>query len=179
MEEVASGVPPDRPSGGALAYDLTSVLDGRYRLDEVLGHGGMAAVYRATDLRLGRDVAVKVFREDFAEAVDLRRIQREVTLLAATADPHVVGVLDAAEPTASGAKYLVMEYVDGTDLRHLLAARRLSPEFVRRIVADVATALQVLHAQGVVHRDVKPENVLIPRGANHRPRGIAAKLGDF
>src|SRR3954470_14850173 len=131
----------------------------------------MAVVYRATDLRLGRNVAVKVFREDFAEAVDLRRIQREDKLLAVACSPHIVGVFDAAEPTATGPKYLVMEYVDGTDLRQLLTSRRLSPEFVRRIVADVATALQILHAQGVVHRDVKPANVLIPRGANHRPRG--------
>src|SRR5437763_1797418 len=107
----------------------------------------MAVVYRATDLRLGRNVAVKMFREDFAEAVDLRRTQREVELLAGASSPHIVSVFDAAAPTAPGPKYLVMEFVDGTDLRRLLAARRPSPEFVRRIGADVAMALQVLHAK--------------------------------
>jgi serine/threonine-protein kinase len=153
-----------------------AVLAGRYRLREPLGHGGMATVYRATDERLGRDVAVKVFRRDVAEAVDVQRIQREMRLLAGVQSPYVVTVFDAVDSDMPGLAYLVLELVDGSDLRTLLdRPRRPSPEFVRRIVADVAMGLEALHGQGVVHRDVKPANVLVET----RSRGEHAYLTDF
>src|SRR5919202_5940085 len=114
-----------------------ALLAGRYRLAEPIGHGGMATVYRATDERLGRDVAVKVFRRDVAEAVDLQRVQREVRLLAKVQSPYVVTVFDAVESDVPGLAYLVLELVEGSDLRTLLEGpRRPSAEFVRRIVAD-------------------------------------------
>src|SRR5438309_1749492 len=111
-----------------------TVLAGRYRLGEPIGYGGMATVYRATDERLGRDVALKVFRRDVADAVDLERIQREVRLLAAVQSPYVVTVFDAVESDLPGVVYLVLELVEGNDLRTLLEQpRRPSAEFVRRI----------------------------------------------
>src|SRR4051794_489593 len=157
-----------------------ALLAGRYRLAEPIGYGGMATVYRATDERLGRDVAVKVFRRDVAEAVDLQRIQREVRILAGVQSPYVVSVFDAIESDLPGLAHLVLELVEGSDLRSLIdRPRRPSPDFVRRIVADVASALDALHTQGIVHRDVKPANVLVLAGANRRQNSIAAKLSDF
>ncbi|HET6824511.1 MAG TPA: protein kinase [Amnibacterium sp.] len=158
------------------------VLGGRYEILEELGRGGMATVYKGRDLRLSRKVAVKVFRGGFADAVDPRRTGQEMRLLAGVNHPAIVSVLDASNGDGRFGTYLVMELVVGDDLGALLKRARgpLSADFARRIVADVASALELLHGQGVVHRDVKPGNILVSSGAGQNGlSGVTAKLTDF
>ncbi|HEV7624543.1 MAG TPA: protein kinase, partial [Amnibacterium sp.] len=154
------------------------VVGGRYRLEGELGRGGMAVVWRATDLKLDRTVAVKVFRSELAEAVDPQRTARETHLLAGMQHPAVVGALDASTGDAD-VTYLVMELVEGDDLKTLLHRGPLDPDLTRRVLADVADALALLHSRGVVHRDVKPANILVVRAPERRATGITAKLTDF
>ncbi|MCU1474017.1 serine/threonine-protein kinase [Amnibacterium sp.] len=158
------------------------VLGGRYEILEELGRGGMATVYKGRDLRLSRKVAVKVFRGGFADAMDPRRTAQEMRLLAGVDHPSIVSVLDASNDDGRFGTYLVMELVVGDDLGALLKRARgpLSADFARRIVADVASALELLHSKGVVHRDVKPGNILVSAGAGqHGMSGVTAKLTDF
>jgi serine/threonine protein kinase len=157
------------------------VLADRYEIQSELGRGGMATVYRGLDRRLRRPVAIKVFRGAFVEAVDPQRTTQEMRLLAAVNHPSVVSVLDASNGDGVFGAFLVMELVVGDDLGALLHRARgaLSADFARRIVADVASALAVLHAQGVVHRDVKPANILVPTAALSSSTVVAAKLTDF
>ena len=157
------------------------LLGDRYHILTELGRGGMATVYRALDTRLQRRVAVKVFRSGFSSAVDPQRTTQEMRLLASINHPSVVAVLDASTGDGVFGAYLVMELVVGDDLGALLHRARgpLSADFARRIVADVASALTALHALGVVHRDVKPANILVPTAASSPTAAVAAKLTDF
>lgn len=156
---------------------LGSVVAGRYRLDDVVGRGGMSIVYRGTDTSLGRAIAVKVFRTELADAGDLRRQRSEVELLASVNHPALVTLYDAVTDDA-GAVLLVMELVDGRDLRAVLAESPLSARETASIGADVAGALAHIHTRGIVHRDVKPANVLVPTEIRHT--GLpGAKLADF
>ena len=174
--------PPSRPSASVAERDPGpgDVLAGRYEIRAELGRGGMATVYRGLDRRLQRPVAIKVFRGGFAEAVDPQRTTQEMRLLAAVNHPSVVAVLDASNGDGVFGAFLVMELVVGADLGALLHRARgpLAADFARRIVADVAGALAALHARGVVHRDVKPANILVPEAANSSSL-VAAKLTDF
>ncbi|HEX9044884.1 MAG TPA: protein kinase, partial [Candidatus Limnocylindrales bacterium] len=141
--------------------EIGSLLGGRYRLIELLGQGGMATIYRGRDTQLGRDVAVKVLRPEYGRDKDfLARFQHEAQAVAQLNHPNVVSVHDIGEDPAG--PFIVMEYVEGEDLASLL--RRNGPLGARqaaRIAAEVAHALDAAHAQGIVHRDVKPGNVLI------------------
>ncbi|GAB3538307.1 hypothetical protein GCM10027403_24380 [Arthrobacter tecti] len=137
-----------------------TLASGRYLLDRVIGAGGMADVYRARDLRLGRDVAVKMFRRGSAEGV--ARGSGEARMLAALHHPGLVRVLDMdAEGAASGPSYLVMEYIRGSDLGALLREGPLSPESTTTAGRDIARTLGYIHGRRIVHRDIKPSNVLI------------------
>jgi serine/threonine-protein kinase len=133
----------------------------RYRLERPLGHGGMASVYLGRDTELDRPVAVKLLAENAAGDDGLRkRFLREARLAARLSHPNVVNVYDAGED--DGRPYLVMEHVQGETLAEVLAARgRLPPEEVRVLGAQAARGLAHAHAAGLVHRDIKPQNLLL------------------
>jgi serine/threonine protein kinase len=135
-----------------------SLLDGRYRVIRHLGSGGMASVLLCEDERLGRRVAVKRLHADSPVDVE-QRFNREAKLGASLNHPNLVSVFDTA--TDDEGVLIVMEYVDGEPLSRMLRRGPLRPEEVRRIVLDVGDALDHAHAQGIIHRDVKPANVLI------------------
>lgn len=136
-----------------------ALADGRYVLDGVVGVGGMAEVHRARDTRLGRDVAVKLFRPGTADGVS--RGSAEARLLAGLHHPGLVRVLDMdSSGTSSGPTYLVMELVEGPDLGAMLARGPLSPEAVRLAGWDIARTLGYIHQRGILHRDIKPSNIL-------------------
>jgi len=148
-----------------------------YQVEEVIGRGGMGVVYRAEHLRLGRKVALKVVAPQIAREPKFReRFLRESRTAGSLDHPNVVPIYDAGE--ADGVLYIAMRFVDGVDLATMIARDgRLEPARTARIVAQVASALDAAHEAGLVHRDVKPSNVLLPaRGAG---RGEHAYLGDF
>jgi serine/threonine protein kinase len=132
-----------------------------YQIEQQIGRGGMAVVYRAFDPRLGRSVALKILAPELANDVAFReRFNREMRSAAAVDHPHIVPVYDAGE--ASGSLFIAMRYVSGQDLRTLLDRERtLPPARVAHIVSQVASALDEAHSRGLVHRDVKPGNMLI------------------
>jgi len=138
-----------------------AVLDGRYRVDTLIATGGMSGVYRGLDLRLDRPVALKVMDSRYAGDIQfLTRFQREARAVAKLKDPGLVAVydqgIDAAHP------FLVMELVEGGTLRELLVERGpMPPHAVSAVLRPVLSGLAVAHNAGLVHRDVKPENVLI------------------
>ncbi len=134
-------------------------VGGRYRLGERLGRGGMGEVFAAHDLRLDREVALKLLREDLAEQDGMReRVVAEARLAARLTHPHVVGVLDTGEQ--DGRPFVVMERLSGRTLRDELGDGRMPAERVRDVGLQVLRALAAAHDLGIVHRDVKPGNVL-------------------
>ena len=138
---------------------------------ELVGRGGMGAVYRATHPRLGRTVAIKLLRAERARSPDFaERFLREARALARLAHPSIVALHDAGE--REGRLYLVMEHVDGANLRRVLREGRLAPARALAIARDLCAALEYAHAAGVVHRDLKPENVLVDAEGR-------VKLADF
>jgi serine/threonine-protein kinase len=141
--------------------EIGSVLGDRYRLVELLGQGGMATIFRAQDAQLGRDVAVKLLRTVYGRDPDfLARFRQEAQAAASLNHPNIVSVYDFGEDPAG--PFIVMEYVDGEDLASLLRRNgTLAPRQAARIAAEVARALEVAHGRGIVHRDVKPANILI------------------
>jgi DNA-binding beta-propeller fold protein YncE len=132
-----------------------------YRIEGVVGQGGMGVVYRATHIRLNRPVALKVIAPDLAGEADFRaRFERESQLAASIDHPNVLPVYEAGE--ADGRLFIAMRFVEGTDLGALIEHEgRLDPARAARIVAQVGAALDAAHRRGLVHRDVKPANVLI------------------
>ena len=141
--------------------EIGQILGGRYRLIELLGSGGMATIYRATDTQLGRDVALKLLRPEYLRDPDFSsRFRQEAQAAASLSHPNVVTVYDYGEDPSG--PYIVMELVDGEDLATILRrSGALPPRQVARIGSGVARALAAAHARGLVHRDVKPGNVLI------------------
>ena len=166
-------------SAGSASSDerVGNMLSDRYLIEEVLGRGGMSTVYRASDAALGRTVALKVFRADLADADDLRRQQSEIQLLASLNHSTLVTLYDAITDEADRVA-LVLEYVDGRDLRDELDAGRIDERTTAMIGADIADALAYVHARGIVHRDLKPGNLLIP-AQTAGSTGPRAKLTDF
>ncbi|MFF2495398.1 serine/threonine-protein kinase [Agromyces sp. NPDC058064] len=153
-------------------------LGGRYRLDALIGRGGMASVYRGFDESLGRPVAVKVFSEAAEGIDDAGRRASEIALLASVEHRALVRLYDAARDVDSDREYLVMELVEGHDLRVALQHGPLDAADAAGLLADLGEALHVIHSRGIVHRDVKPANVLLEPA--HLPsRRWNAKLADF
>jgi serine/threonine protein kinase len=145
---------------------------GGFRIERTLGHGGMGIVYLATELRLERQVALKVIRSELAGSQDFRARFRSESLTAASVEhPNVVTVFGAGE--RDGLLYVYMRYVPGPDLGRLVAADgALSPDAATALIGQVADGLDAVHAAGLVHRDVKPHNVIVGNDA-------AAHLTDF
>lgn len=160
------------------------LLGGRYELDGVVGRGGMAEVYRARDVRLDRQVAVKTLRTDLArDSVFQARFRREAQSAASLNHPAVIAVYDTGEDAEDGlpVPYIVMEYVEGRTLRDLLQDdRRLLPERALEIVDGVLRALDYSHRGGIVHRDIKPANVMLTRNSEVKVMdfGIARAVAD-
>jgi beta-lactam-binding protein with PASTA domain/tRNA A-37 threonylcarbamoyl transferase component Bud32 len=160
------------------------LLGGRYELDGVVGRGGMAEVYRARDIRLDRVVAVKTLREDLARDQTFQaRFRREAQSAASLNHPSIVAVYDTGEDNSTPARipYIVMEYVDGRTLRDLLRDdRRLLPERALEITDGVLRALDYSHRNGIIHRDIKPGNVMLMRSGDVKVMdfGIARAISD-
>jgi len=146
------------------------LLGGRYELGGPLGYGGMAEVHRGRDLRLGRDVAVKVLRSDLARDPGFQaRFRREAQNAAALNHPSIVAVYDTGEDRMSDngmLPFIVMEYVEGRTLKEVLVSEgRLMPQRALEITADICAALDFSHRNGIIHRDMKPGNVMMtPNG---------------
>jgi eukaryotic-like serine/threonine-protein kinase len=133
---------------------------GPYKIEAVLGEGGMGTVFRARDTRLGRTVAIKLIRAEFAQRDDFRhRFEREARTISALNHPHICGLYDIGQQDGLG--YLVMEYVEGETLSAVLKKGPLSLDQALHYGVQIADALAAAHARGIVHRDLKPANVMI------------------
>lgn len=158
------GFVPLEPSELARLFPQLEVL-------ELIGHGGMGAVYKARQPKLDRLVAVKVLpRETAGDPAFAERFAREARALARLSHPHIVPVYDFGE--AGELFCFIMEYVDGVNLREMIRGQKLSPAEALAIVPQICEALQYAHDEGFVHRDIKPENILIDK------RG-RVKIADF
>jgi len=148
------------------------MLGGRYRLLELLGQGGMATIYRARDAQLERDVAVKLLRSELGRDPDfLARFRDEARAAASLSHPNIVAVHDFGEDESG--PYIVMELVEGQDLASIIRETgALAPRQAARVSAEVGKALHAAHVRGIVHRDVKPSNVLVGRDGR-------VKVADF
>ncbi len=158
----------DSPQALPSSLSPSRMLDNRYELAEPLGKGGMATVYRALDTRLGRQVALKMLKD--SQAASRERFTSEVRTLARLEHPNLVRLLDAGLDDNDA--WLVMELVDGPSLAQLSSHGPLEPAIASAIAVEVASGLDYVHHQGIVHRDVKPANILI--GSDGR-----ARLADF
>ena len=167
LKETHSGVTPE-------------VLGGRYLLGGVIGRGGMSSVYTARDQNLGRDVALKLFAPQAADADELKRQEAEIRLLATLNHPSLVTLFDAGVDTRvpdQPRPFLTMELVDGQDLRSRLRHSRVPLEELAVIGAGVADALAYVHGLGIIHRDIKPANILLIQVRPGEP--VRPKLTDF
>ncbi|MDP9266267.1 MAG: serine/threonine protein kinase, partial [Chloroflexota bacterium] len=159
--------PPDPPTSSGLQG---TVVSDRYRIEREVGRGGMATVFLAHDLKHGREVALKFIHAQLADGLATERFRREIALLASLQHPHILPLYDSGE--SDGALFYVMPFIAGETLRgRLEREHRLPVEDAIRIAREVADALAYAHGHDVIHRDVKPENILMLEGH--------ALVGDF
>ena len=160
------------------------LVGGRYEVGEILGYGGMAEVHRGRDVRLGREVAIKILRSDLARDPTFQnRFRREAQAAAGLNHPSIVAVYDTGEDESADGltPYIVMEFVEGRTLREILKTEGpLSPQRAMEVTADVCAALDFSHRSGIVHRDIKPGNVMITDAGAVKVMdfGIARALAD-
>ena len=165
---IADGNPD---SGVTAAVQFAAGLEIRqYRIESKLGEGGMSTVWLALDTRLRRRVAIKFLSDDLADAEARRRFQREAQMASSLNHPHIVTVYDTGE--YEGRQYLVTEYVDGGTLKDWVKDKRRTPKEVAEVLTGVADGLAAAHQAGILHRDIKPMNILVARNGY-------AKLADF
>src|SRR5436190_10613351 len=145
-------------------------LIGVYRVDAPLGEGGMGRVYRATDTKLNRPVAIKLLSDEFADVAARHRFQREAQLASSLNHPHILTVYDAGE--YNGRQYLITEFVDGGTLKDWIKAEKRTVRQIVELLTGIADALAVAHEAKITHRDIKPANILIAKNGY-------AKLADF
>jgi len=173
------GVPPRTAVTGMVEVaQVKKALAGRYQIERVLGEGGMATVYLAHDQKHNRKVAVKVMRPELAATLGADRFLREVQVAAQLNHPHILPMHDSGE--ADGVLYYVMPYVEGETLKeHVAREGQLSVSESMRLGREVAEALAYAHTRGIIHRDIKPGNILLQSGhALVADFGIARALGD-
>lgn len=153
-------------------------LGGKYRLERKIGEGGMGSVWLGVHLSLGINVAIKFMAKHLAETADYASFEREAQAAAQLRSEHIVQVYDHGI-TQEGLPYLVMEYLAGESLAGRVARKGpLSPDLVASLVEQIGRALAEAHGRGVIHRDVKPENIILVEDAD-RPHGFVARLIDF
>ncbi len=157
---------------------LAAALEGRYRIERELGAGGMATVFLAHDEKHDRKVAIKVLRPDLAASIGSERFLREIRIAAKLTHPHILPLHDSGQ--ADGLLYYVMPYVEGESLRDRLSEHGELPlPDAVRLIREVADALAFAHKQGIVHRDIKPDNVMLTEGhALVTDFGVAKALSD-
>ncbi len=159
------------PEDGARLYALTdkrddpllgTVVDDRFRIEEILGEGGMGSVYKATQLSVHREVALKILRPDLdEEELFLERFFREARVVAELSHPNIVRLIDFGQDRESKLLFLVMELVKGTDMAGLLEQGRLKTAMALDVVYQVCAGLTEPHSRGIVHRDLKPDNIIL------------------
>jgi len=176
-ELLARGINTVRPSGNIHHWtppspeELASLLP-QYQIEEMLGRGGMGAVYKGYQAKLGRSVAIKLLPTELtADEQFVTRFEREARTLARLQHPGIVSIYDFGQ-TTDGHLYFVMEYVDGTDLQRILQGPGLDPGQALELIGQICEALHAAHCQGVIHRDIKPANILITKDGR-------VKLADF
>jgi eukaryotic-like serine/threonine-protein kinase len=159
-QAVPSGAYPERPLGSFPSVVGETIAE-RYEVEELVGHGGMSSVYKAKDSLLERHVALKILHEQYSADEDfVERFKREARSVAQLQHPNIVTVIDRGEE--NGRQYIVFEYIDGENLKeHVVLNGRLDVREALEIAVEVARGLAFAHEQGLVHRDVKPQNILL------------------
>jgi serine/threonine protein kinase len=176
-ELFARGLHTVKPTVGASGWEPPTAEEAgrllpQYRIEKLLGRGGMGAVYKGAQLTLDRTVAIKLLPAELAiDAEFVVRFQREARILARLQHARIITIYEFGQ-TSEGHLYFVMEYVDGTNLREILRGPGLDPEQALAVVGQLCDALQAAHREGIVHRDIKPENVLVTKDGD-------IKLADF
>jgi serine/threonine protein kinase len=165
-----------------LVDQLPVIIDGKYRLERLIAHGGMGSVYRAVHQQLERNVAIKILRAEFlADQVIAERFNREARAAAKLKHPNIVAIYDFGFMLNGGA-YLVMELIEGRSLReelrtHSAGHGQMRPERAVAIMTQVCAGIEAAHRQGIIHRDLKPDNVMIEATAEATERVLVLDFG--
>ncbi len=161
-----------------MSLNIGDIIDGKYRIVRLLGEGGMGSVFEGENIRIHRQVAIKILHSSVAESADaVQRFEREAQAAGRIGSEHIVEVLDLGE-LPGGDRYMVMEYLDGEALDQRIKSRgRLAPREAAKIVVELLDGLRAAHDAGIVHRDLKPENVYLLRNKGGREDFV--KIVDF